>query len=108
MRWADLDPKVVAALVDGIEEVASWAWHRVVGEHDPSGALIELKDRATQAALMTLQAEILRQAAILGLRDQLDELGGLVNAVQGAMTALDTFRRVVPPLELDIEELPEG
>ena len=103
MSW-DIDPRIVTALVDGIEEVAAWAWKRIAGDGDDD-KLAELKKAAAEAAALALHSEILAQATRLGMELRVEELGSLAAGVLKAMDAVDVSRRTVPPLDIFIEEV---
>jgi len=107
MPWPDLDPQIVALVLDGAEELAIWAWHKLTGETDSDKArkaIDAIRAKGAAAQIRAQQEELEAQAALLNLSTQLAKLGPLAEHV------LDAFvpkGNMIPPLGLDIEQVDE-
>lgn len=108
MSWlADLEPSLVRLLVDGAEELASFALHKLRGdgsEADAEGNLAasELARRGLEALIAGLEAEIAHQAAILGIVDATERMRLGSMGVLDAFTPKGEFPSIADPANIEI------
>lgn len=107
MSWPKIDPQILALLLDGGEELAGWAWHKLTGDatDDRAKKAIEsLRSKGAAGFIKAMQDELEAQAAIYNLEMQLLKLGPLTEHVLDAFTTIDN--PTVPVLGLPIEIVP--
>lgn len=107
MPWPDLDPQIVALVLDGAEELAVWAWHKLTGETDSDKArkaIDAIRAKGAAAQIRAQQEELEAQAAAINMTAQLAKLGPLTEHVLDAFVPKGDM---IPQLGLNIEQVTE-
>lgn len=86
----DLKPQIAALVLDGIQDLAEFVWHKVAGDDDSKttkDVLEAIKRKTLLAAVHALQSELEHQRNVMQTSITLNNLGPLAGDV------VDAFER---------------